>query len=83
MDISNIGVHVHLPEGGHKKDGPSAGITIVCALVSLFWNIPLKSMIAMTGEISLTGHVLPVRNTFFIIICNSLYLKKNSCFFLF
>ncbi|VVC36708.1 Hypothetical protein CINCED_3A004038 [Cinara cedri] len=64
LDKNHFCVHVHLPEGGHRKDGPSAGITIVCALVSLFWNIPLKSMIAMTGEITLQGYVLPVCNTF-------------------
>lgn len=67
MDINNFSVHVHLPEGGYKKDGPSAGITIVSALVSLFWNIPLRSMMAMTGEISLTGHVLPVCNKCIIV----------------
>lgn len=60
--MGNFCVHVHLPEGGIKKDGPSAGITVACALISLFWKIPLKSMIAMTGEISLQGYVLPVCN---------------------
>jgi len=62
LNIHNTCVHVHLPEGAQKKDGPSAGITIVCALISLFWNVPLRPMIAMTGEVSLTGYVLPVRN---------------------
>ncbi|XP_025410436.1 lon protease homolog 2, peroxisomal-like [Sipha flava] len=60
LDINNCCIHVHLPYGGLKKDGPSAGITIVCAIVSLLWEIPLKPMIAMTGEISLKGDILPV-----------------------
>ncbi|XP_029341622.1 lon protease homolog 2, peroxisomal-like [Acyrthosiphon pisum] len=60
VNIDNFCVHVHLPTGGNRKDGPSAGITIVCALISLFWKIPLRPMIAMTGEISLNGYVLPV-----------------------
>ncbi|KAL4097954.1 hypothetical protein QTP88_022636 [Uroleucon formosanum] len=60
VDIHDFCVHVHLPTGGIPKDGPSAGITIVCALISLFWKIPLRPMIAMTGEISLNGYVLPV-----------------------
>lgn len=66
-DIKNYYVHIHLPEGGVKKDGPSAGITIVCALVSLIWGVPLKPMIAMTGEVSLKGFVLPVCNLLFLI----------------
>lgn len=64
VGIDNFCVHVHFPTGGIPKDGPSAGITIVCALISLYWKIPLRSMIAMTGEISLNGNVLPVCNIF-------------------
>jgi len=64
VNIDDFCVHVHLPTGGIPKDGPSAGITIVCALISLFWKIPLRPMIAMTGEISLNGYVLPVCNEF-------------------
>lgn len=60
VNLHNFCVHIHLPRGGNPKDGPSAGITIACALISLFWKIPLKSMIAMTGEISLNGYILPV-----------------------
>ncbi|KAF0772871.1 lon protease 2, peroxisomal-like [Aphis craccivora] len=60
VGIDNFCVHVHFPTGGIPKDGPSAGITIVCALISLYWKIPLRSMIAMTGEISLNGNVLPI-----------------------
>ncbi len=53
-------VHVHVPAGAIPKDGPSAGVTMYTALVSLFTGRTVRSDVAMTGEISLRGHVLPV-----------------------
>lgn len=53
-------IHLHVPEGATKKDGPSAGVTIVTALLSLALDRPIRQNIAMTGEISLMGKVLPV-----------------------
>lgn len=59
-EFDNIDVHIHVPAGAIPKDGPSAGTAILLSLVSLFKNIPLKSYVAMTGEITLRGAVLPV-----------------------
>jgi ATP-dependent Lon protease len=59
-EFSNWDVHIHVPEGAVPKDGPSAGITIATALLSLFTDISVRSDIAMTGEVTLRGRVLPV-----------------------
>jgi ATP-dependent Lon protease len=58
--FENTDVHIHVPAGAIPKDGPSAGIAILISLVSLFKNQPVKSELAMTGEITLRGAVLPV-----------------------
>jgi len=58
--FNNYNVHIHVPEGATPKDGPSAGITILSALASIFTQRKFKAKVAMTGEITLRGKVLPV-----------------------
>jgi ATP-dependent Lon protease len=58
--IANSDIHIHLPQGGIKKDGPSAGVALTCAVVSVFTNRPIRNDIAITGEIDLRGNALPI-----------------------
>ncbi len=59
-DLKNRGIHVHVPAGAVPKDGPSAGVTMTTALASLLSGRVVRADVAMTGEVSLTGRVLPI-----------------------
>ena len=59
-DKDKFGIHIHCPEGATPKDGPSAGTAITVAIISLLCNIPVLNTIALTGEISLNGNVMPI-----------------------
>jgi ATP-dependent Lon protease len=58
--FKDFGVHLHVPAGATPKDGPSAGITMAVALTSIYTRLPARTDTAMTGEITLTGLVLPI-----------------------
>ena len=57
---NKFGIHIHCPEGAVHKDGPSAGTAITVAIISLLCDIPVRNTIALTGEISLNGDVMPI-----------------------
>src|SRR5262249_1910638 len=57
--LANSDLHIHLPQGAIKKDGPSAGVALTCAIVSVFTGRPVRHDVAITGEIDLRGHSRP------------------------
>jgi len=72
--LASKNLHVHFPSGSVSKDGPSAGITVVVALASLFTGRSMRDDTAMTGEVTLSGQVLPVYR--FKLIYNTVYLIR-------
>jgi ATP-dependent Lon protease len=58
--FDKIDIHIHVPEGATPKDGPSAGVAMVSSIVSVLTKIPVKANLAMTGEITLRGRILPI-----------------------
>jgi ATP-dependent Lon protease len=59
-DVGKTDFHIHVPEGAIPKDGPSAGVTLAASLLSTLCGVPPKPGIAMTGELTLTGRILPI-----------------------
>lgn len=75
--VEKAHIHIHLPDGATPKDGPSAGVAILCTLVSLFSERSIPANFAMTGEITLRGRVLPVGGIKEKLIAAHRYNKKN------